>query len=60
MPLRPWGVSPERYATAIEISSGASADRQAASAAILALRLGVSETRREVATSSANGVTLRF
>ena len=60
MPLRPWRVSPERYPTPISISAGASLRRHAASSAILALRLGVSATRRDVAASSARSVIRPF
>src|SRR6266404_7411649 len=60
MPLRPWRGSPERYAAPIPISAGASVRSNAASSAILALRLGVSATRRDVATTSANSVIRPF
>src|SRR5258708_22372933 len=60
MPLRPWRGSPERYATPIPIAAGARVRSNAASSAILALRLGVSATRRDVATTSASSVIRPF
>src|SRR5882757_2080087 len=60
MPLRPWRGSPERYATPISISGDASLRRNAASSAILALRLEVSATRRDVRTRSAKSVIELF
>src|SRR5512140_1523461 len=52
MPLLPCGVSPERNATAVVISSPSSFRNSAASSATFALRLGVAATRRDVSTSS--------
>ena len=56
MPLRPWRASPERHATAASISAGSSLRRHDASSPILALRPGVSATRRDVSTTSTRSV----
>jgi hypothetical protein len=56
MPMRPWRISPDRYATEISSSSAFNARRHSASSRILAERAEVVATRREVSTTVASRV----
>src|SRR5216684_2686830 len=56
MPIRPWRVSPLRYATPSAISESSRRRRHCASASIFARRLRVAATRSEAARSSASSM----
>src|SRR5437870_13233162 len=56
MPIRPWRVSPLKYATPSAISEGSRRRKHCASASIFARRLRVAATRSEAARSSVSSM----